>query len=478
MALLLPPLFVKTSEDELDNKAVDFLNNAFAIAKKEGVSDVHFEASDAFGLVRFRKSGELNDSLGTMPRILFDKICKKIYSRANIDEAEAKHKAVDARTSLDFSRAKEENVIDQDEYTDGRVDLRINTLPTVKGVSIVCRLLDQKNAGRNLDDIELTEEVRQSIQEIVNAPSGLVIITGPTGSGKTSTLYAILNRLNTPARKLITVEDPVEYVIPHAQQVNVDRQNTFANALRATLRQDPDILLIGEIRDYETAKIAVEAALTGHLVLSTLHTNNALASIDRLIDMGVDPVTLSQVLRGVVAQRLVNRLENPRNVDDASADHQNWLRKNGYAHEAEEAFGRSYVPALYKGRVPVIEFAKIDAEMREAISNKQLHKLLELARNQIQYESLTDAGIRLAKAGITSLEEVISISETKARTSMAGLKIGQRLLRMNYITQFQLDLMLDKQKAQPAELRMRIGELLVEHNYCSQEQIDEAMLAD
>lgn len=478
MALMLPPLFVKTNDDELDNKAVDFLNNCFAIALKEGVSDVHFEATDKEGTVRFRKGNGLNDDLGIMDRNLFDKVCKKIYSRANIDEADAKHKAVDARTYLDFSRAKSEKSIEPDAYTDGRVDLRINSLPTVNGVSICCRLLDQKNAARDLDDIEMTQEVRDAIQEIINAPSGLVIITGPTGSGKTSTLYGMINRLNRPDKKIITVEDPVEYVIPHAQQVSVDRQNTFALALRAVLRQDPDILLVGEIRDYETAKIAVEAALTGHLVLSTLHTNNALASIDRLIDIGVDPVMLSQVLRGVVAQRLVMRLEDERNVDDASPEHVNWLRRNGFSHEADEAFGRSYVPSLYKGRVPVIEYVKIDADMREAISNKQLSLLPDLARSQIQYETLTEAAVRLAKEGKTSLEQVLSIADVKARSSMTGLKIGERLLRMSYITQFQLDLILDKQKAQPSETRMRLGELLVENNYCSQEQIDEAMLTD
>lgn len=453
--------FEPTGSNELEIKACQTLNRVFEDALSQGISDVHFEDEDSHGNIRVRLHGVLYALKETLDSYLLSAMRQKIFSRCNISDSEADLAPVDGRFFLKFPS--------------GRVDLRVNCSPTVKGGTLVCRLLDQSNASADLSKIEMTDAVRSAIQGIIKSPSGLVLVTGPTGSGKTTTLYSIIQELNDSSRKIITVEQPVEYIVPNLQQINIDRNISFAQALRASMRQDPDIILIGEIRDAETAKIAIEAALTGHLVISTLHSNSALASIPRLIEMGVDRSMLAQVLKAVAAQRLCRRLSTTKCVDDVAEEHLGWLSTNGFKHLQKKQFGVSFKPEMYKGRVPVIELAMITNDMRKAISTNNIFALEEMAKNQIQYETLPEGGVRLAMEGKTSLEEVISMAESATKESLVGLRIGEKLIRLGYLTEYQLNHILDVQKAQHTNQRQYLGELLVEHNMCSQEQVDEAL---
>lgn len=450
-----------SSSNELEVKACNTLNRLYEDALLNRISDVHIEDEDGYGVIRLRKGNTLGTTNETLSSQLIEMMRQKIFSRCNIGVSEADSRPVDGRFFLKFPS--------------GRVDLRVNCTPTVKGFSLVSRLLDQANSNVELKKVEMTDAVRECIQEIINAPNGLVLVTGPTGSGKTTTLYSLINELNDTSRKILTVEQPVEYIVPNLQQINVDRQTTFAHALRAAMRQDPDIILIGEIRDLETAKTAIEAALTGHLVISTLHSNDAIAAIPRLIDMGVDATMLAQVLKAVAAQRLCRKLKDVRCIDDVATEHRGWLRKNGFKHFENRQFGTSFVPEMYEGRVPVIEFAMIDGEMRKAISTQNLYLLNDLAKKQSQYETLPQAGVRMAMEGKTSLEEVIKISENTSDNTLHGLRIGEKLIRLGYLTEFQVNYALDVQKAQAANQRQLLGELLVDYNFCSQEHIDEAL---
>lgn len=453
--------FESGNSNPLDAKACETLNKVFEDALLKGVSDVHFEDEDSHGNIRIRLHGTLYALNEQLDSSLLSAMRQRIFARCNISESEADSTPVDGRFFLRFPS--------------GRVDLRVNCSPTVKGSTLVCRLLDQSNASADLSKIEMTDAVRACIQDIIKSPSGLVLVTGPTGSGKTTTLYSIIQELNQTTRKIITVEQPVEYIVPNLQQINIDRNISFAQALRAAMRQDPDILLVGEIRDAETAKIAIEAALTGHLVISTLHSNSALASIPRLIEMGVDRAMLAQVLKAVAAQRLCRKLASVKCVDDVAPEHVGWLTTNGFKHLEKKQFGVSFKPEMYQGRVPVIELAMITNEMRKAISTNNIYALEELAKNQAQYETLPQGGVRLAMEGKTSLEEVISMAESATKESLAGLRIGEKLIRLGYLTEYQLNRMLDYQKSQPTNQRQYLGEILVEHYLCSQEQVDEAL---
>lgn len=455
-------LFQSPTTNDMDVMADETLNKIFQEAAINRISDVHFEDEEEAGVIRVRQGNKLKVVKDDLTHDLLMVMRGKIFSRCRISETVADSTPVDGRFYLKFPEI-------------GRIDFRVNCTPTAKGFSLVCRLLDQKNAQVSLDTVEMTPDVRRSIYDIINSPSGLFLVTGPTGSGKTTTLYSIINELNNTDLKILTVEHPVEYVVPNLQQIDIDQHTTFAKALRAAMRQDPDVILIGEIRDAETAKIAVEAALTGHLVISTLHSNSALAAIPRLIDMGVDRTLLAQVLKAVAAQRLCRKLKNSRFVDDASDNHKEWLVRNGFKELENKPFGISYDPSKYQGRVPVIEFATITPEMRECIATSNFDRIHELAQNQPQYEPLPKAGVRMALQGLTSLEEVIAISEAQTSDNLSGLRIGERLVRLKYLTQYQVDVVLDIQKNQQKHQRQLFGDICVELNYCKQEHISEAL---
>jgi type II secretory ATPase GspE/PulE/Tfp pilus assembly ATPase PilB-like protein len=457
----LTHVFKSPTTNILDIQADETLNKIFLESAEKGVSDVHFEDEDGFSQIRIRDGNDLKVVRDDLSYELLMVMRRKMFNRCRISEATADSTPTDGRFFLKFDNF-------------GRVDFRLSSAPTAKGFSVVCRLLDQKNAQVSFHTIQMLEAVRQAILEVISQPSGLFLVTGPTGSGKTTTLYSIINELNKPEKKIITVEDPVEYVVPNLQQIDVDQHTTFHSSLRAALRQDPDIILIGEIRDKETANIAIQAALTGHLVISTLHTNSALQSVHRMIEMGVEPTLLAQVLKGVAAQRLVRKLSSTRFVADALDSHKQWLSKNGFKHLLDSPFGISYDPSKYSGRLPIIEFALITGEMREAIATLNLNRLQELAEKQPQYQTLAQAGVEQAMNGLTSLEEVVAISDSAIGDSLEGLKIGERLVRLKYLTKYQVDVILEKQKSQPLNQRQLFGEICVEMNFCKQEHIDDA----
>ncbi|MEC6128296.1 GspE/PulE family protein [Acinetobacter ursingii] len=455
----IPDNFMATDNtNKVEVFAVNYLNELFQKMRDNNVSDIHLESLEVGNICRVRKDGILHKYGRLLADTEFTYIRKKIFARAMIDESYAKSNAVDARAWLRFGT---------------KLDLRISSIRTVAGYTIVIRLLDQSNSGRKLETIEMSDAVREATLDVIQSAHGLILITGPTGSGKTSTLYSYLNEINSPERKVFTVEDPVEYTIRGVQHINVDRNIPFARALKSALRQDPDIILVGEIRDKETAKIAIEAAQTGHLVLSTLHTNSAVGAISRLIELGIDPSHINETLLAVSAQRLVRKCKDNRNVDHPNSHEADWLRKNGYSNYVRKAFGRGYSIENYQGRLPVIELLLINDEIREFIAANDINPIYELARKQKQYAPLTEAALGLAMEGRTSLEEVISISKSKSSSDMDGMLLGDRLLVLGYLTEYQLSYARGIQRSTSDVNRKKLSEILLELHFCSLEQINE-----
>src|SRR5690242_9179457 len=279
-----------------DAPLVRLVNALIYQAAEDGASDVHVEPQDDCLLVRFRVDGVLQE-VQRIPKRLSNGVTTRLKVLAKLDIAE-RRKPQDGRISLNAAAA-------------GRLlDIRVATLPTVEGESVVMRLLDKSKRAPTLEELGMSEEMRNLLREMINSPTGAVFVTGPTGSGKTTTLYAALTELNRPGIKIITVEDPVEYRLSGVNQVQINQRAglTFATALRSILRSDPDVVMVGEIRDGETAKISIEAALTGHLVLSTLHTNDAPSTLTRLNEMGVEPFLTGSAVSAVLAQRLARKL--------------------------------------------------------------------------------------------------------------------------------------------------------------------------
>ncbi|WP_110686265.1 type II secretion system ATPase GspE [Salinicola aestuarinus] len=379
---------------ENDAPVIRLINGVFSEALRLGASDIHVEPFEKTLNVRLRVDGALRLAL-TPPRALAPMLISRIKIMAKLDIAE-KRQPQDGRIAV---------------RTAGRqVDIRVSTLPGIHGERVVMRLLDKRAELLELDSLGMPPAVLERYRQVLRQPNGILLNTGPTGSGKTTTLYASLNRLNDREHNILTVEDPVEYAIPGIGQTPVNHHAglTFARGLRAILRQDPDVIMIGEIRDLETAAIAVQSSLTGHLVLSTLHTNSALGAIARLRDMGIESYLLSTSLKGVMAQRLVRRL----------CPHcRQWHDPNGV-----EAKPFAELPALarlaapvgcdscdqtgYRGRLGLYEFIAIDDTLREMIHDGAAEN--QLARYAFTHQqSLAEAAHRRLEAGDTSLEEVI-----------------------------------------------------------------------
>lgn len=455
----IPPIFMMTrSGDKLEKFAVDYLNELFQTSQANGVSDVHFESMEVGNICRIRKDGKLQQYRGYLSDSEFSAIREKIYARGQIEESYAKIYQVDARGWLRYGN---------------RLDLRISSIPTTHGYSIVIRLLDQSNSGRRLDQLEMTKEVRTAVDNAIHSAHGLILITGPTGSGKTTTLYSYLNEINSPENKVFTIENPVEYSIPGVQHINVDSNITMANALRTALRQDPDIILVGEIRDYETAKTAIEAAQTGHLVLSTLHTNSSVGAISRLMEMGIDASHINETLIAVSAQRLVRKCKSKLNTAAPTPAEAEWLRRNNMSHLCSEYFGRGIDPKNYQGRVPVIEFLVMTDEIREKVAEHKIADIYTLAEKQPQYETLTQCAVRLAQEGLTSLEEAMSISKASSIMNMDGMLLGDRLIALNYLTPTQLQYARSEIEKHSSIRRISLKDFLLEKHFCTIEQLEE-----
>lgn len=418
-----PTEFISTQTG--DEKVVGLLNEIFKTAARMGASDIHIEDADVDAIVRMRLDGKLRQT-HTLTSQEMRNADTKIRMKAGLSPSD--RKPMDGRIFL--------------EVDERMVDVRVSWLPTRNGMSIVGRLLDQANASRTLADIDMSASVRRVIDETLEEPNGLFLVSGPTGSGKTSTLYAMLSALNGPERKIITVEDPVEYRIPLACQVNVERPKgtasghpadkgtTFATALRSILRQDPDIILIGEIRDAETARIAIEASLTGHLVLSTVHANDAPATITRLLDLGIEPFPLGAALRCVVAQRLLSRLCTcARPVPAEAVTCATFAGLGvavavGQALRAPQGCERCGYSG-YKGRVPVLELVRCDAALREAITTQDSQMITQAAQQQGQFVRLATGGAQHARDGKTTLEQALRLLPDRA--GHIGMDAGQEV---------------------------------------------------
>ena len=392
------------SEDLLEDSAqapvIRMINALLLQALRDRASDLHFEPYEARAVVRFRIDGMLRDIVEP-PRALHGALVSRLKIMAGLDIAE-KRLPQDGRIALKLG--------------DRQVDVRVSTLPTGAGERVVLRLLDQEAARLDLATLGMSRETLQAIDRLILEPHGILLVTGPTGSGKTTTLYAALSRLPRGSANMMTVEDPVEYALDGVAQTQVNPRIdlTFARALRAILRQDPDVIMIGEIRDLETAQIAVQASLTGHLVLATLHTNDAASAITRLADMGVEPYLLASSLLGVLAQRLVRTLcEQCRTSSEPSAGERKLLddldlrttqhvwQATGCANCNETGFA---------GRTGIYELLQIDDVLRRLIHDGAGELALRDAALRAGMRRLRHDGARLVADGSTSLAELTRVT--------------------------------------------------------------------
>lgn len=389
-----------TAEDLLDSAddapAIRLINGIIADAARQGVSDIHIEPYESGLVVRMRVDGLLREVL-KMPAHVAPVVVSRIKVMARLDIAE-RRVPQDGRIGLTLGGKS--------------LDVRVSTLPSRAGERVVLRLLDKETAGIDFDQLGLSGEAERILTAALAEPNGIILVTGPTGSGKTTTLYAALKRLNDGSRNILTVEDPVEYAVDGVGQTQVNPKVglTFAAGLRAILRQDPDVVMVGEIRDRETADIAVQASLTGHLVLSTVHTNDAIGAITRLRDMKVEPFLIASSLRGVIAQRLVRRLcpacRKPTAAPASVA------RLLGF-DPGTPIFEANGCPACnnsgYRGRIGVYEAVQVDDSIRRMI-NEGADEAALSAHAFAHSPTLTSAARALVRNGDTTAEEAVRIS--------------------------------------------------------------------
>jgi type IV pilus assembly protein PilB len=391
---------IELRESADDAPVVKLVHSVIADAVRRGASDIHFEPGATDMRVRFRVDGVVSDST-TVPRHLIAGLVSRIKIMAELDIAE-KRMPQDGRIGLSV---------------DGNyVDLRVATLPVVRGESVVMRILDKSQVVMELERLGMEEPERERFERAIKATHGAILVTGPTGSGKTTTLYAGLSAVNTPDRTLITVEDPVEYELDGVKQVQVNSKTglTFAAGLRSMVRADPDVVMVGEIRDSETAQIAIESALTGHLVLTTLHTNDAPLAAARMIDMGIEPFLVASGVECVVAQRLVRRLCDCKVAIKLSKD---VLAENGF--DVARGF-TAYEPggcvrcgqSGYRGRTGIYEVMTVSEAIRRLILD---HRSADDIRQAAQLEgmrTLREDGLEKVRRGITSAPEVLRVVGT------------------------------------------------------------------
>lgn len=370
-----------------DAPVIRMINALLTQAARDGASDVHFEAFETHSLVRYRVDGTLRDVVSPR-KALHAALISRIKIMSQLDIAE-KRTPQDGRITLRVA---------------GRpIDVRVSTVPTAHGERAVLRLLE-KDAGRlQLDRLGLAPDTLEQFTRLIRQPHGIVLVTGPTGSGKTTTLYAALGQLDKSVSNILSVEDPVEYDLPGVNQIPVHARigMTFAAALRAALRQDPDNIMIGEIRDLETAQIAVQSSLTGHGVLASLHTNDAVSAVTRLTDMGIEPFLLSSSLLGVLAQRLVRRLCSHCKREDGGPDGRRHWVAVGCEHCNHSGF---------KGRTGIHELFVIDDELRRLIHDGAHEQTLREAARRRGMRAMREDGERWVRAGITTADEILRVT--------------------------------------------------------------------
>jgi len=388
--------------DESDAPIIRMVSMLLIEAHRLGASDIHLEPLDKKFRVRFRIDGVLQE-MQAPPKRLQSAIVSRLKIMTGSMSIAEKRLPQDGRIQVKIKKKP--------------IDLRVSTIPTNHGESVVMRVLDKSSLMLGLPELGFFSDDQETFERLIQLPDGILLVTGPTGSGKTSTLYACLNYINKPDRKIITVEEPVEYQMTGINQVQVNSEigMTFPAALRSILRQAPNIIMIGEIRDLETATIATNASLTGHLVFSTLHTNDAPSAVARLIDIGVQPFLIASAIRAIMAQRLVRRLcLNCRQPGELSETEMRALRiEPGQLREAEvmRPVGCEQCRQTgYKGRMGIFEIFTIDDEARHMINKRTSTLQLRQRARELGMRTLREDGVRKILAGLTSAEEVISIT--------------------------------------------------------------------
>ena len=392
------------SGEEDEASIIRFVNQVLKDAIELRASDIHLEPFEDEFKIRYRIDGELQDTavppqLKQFQPAIVSRI--KILSHLNIAE---KRLPQDGRIKVRIEQAE--------------VDIRVSIIPMLHGEAVVMRLLRQNSTLRGLAEIGMAQREYEHFKHVLSLPHGIILVTGPTGSGKTSTLYTALNEINDAVRKIITVEDPVEYQLKGVNQIQVNEKSglTFARGLRSILRHDPDVILIGEIRDAETAQIAVQASLTGHLVFSTLHTNDAPGALTRLVDMGVEPYLVASSLEAVLAQRLVRVLCKHCKESDNSMRAQSFKTKLGIPVEniIYKSVGcRECRNTGFFGRHAIFEWMDTDEEIRQLILNSASTDQIRAAARKAGMRTLAEDGWRLVAAGVTTVEEVLSVTTAK-----------------------------------------------------------------
>ena len=387
-----------------DTPIIKLVNTMIAQAVREGASDIHIEPDAEVLRIRYRVDGILREVMSPS-RNLQSGVISRIKIMADLDIAE-KRMPQDGRIQM--------KVGEKD------VDIRLSTLPIIFGEKLVMRLLDKSSVLLGLEEMGLSPATLEGFNRMIQRPYGLLLVTGPTGSGKTTTLYAALNGISSVERNLITIEDPVEYQLKYVNQVQVNMKTgmTFANGLRSILRQDPDVVMVGEIRDTETASIAIQAALTGHLVFSTLHTNDAPGSVARLLDMGAEPFLVSSSLIGVLAQRLVRKVcskckepftPTPELVRELALDQ---LSEQGKEMGLVKGAGcQQCRNSGYSGRTGIFELLPIDEAMRNLISDRSPSSAIRTQASRGGFTAMRQHGLEVALKGITTLEEVLRVTQ-------------------------------------------------------------------
>ncbi|MFT4925793.1 MAG: MSHA biogenesis protein MshE [Phenylobacterium sp.] len=392
-----------SSDTEGDATVVQLLRTIFEEAVVSGASDIHIEPDEGLIRIRQRIDGVLQEDTLKEANIA-SALVLRLKLMGNLDISE-KRLPQDGRFNI---------------KTKGHsVDIRMSTMPTQYGESVVMRLLDQTGGLRRLDETGMPKHLLDRVRGLIRRPHGMILVTGPTGSGKTTTLYGALAELNEPGKKIITVEDPVEYRLPRVNQVQINTKIglDFSSVLRTTLRQDPDILMVGEMRDQETVQIGLRGALTGHLVLSTLHTNDAITSALRLIDMGAQPYLVASSLRGIIAQRLVRKIcENCREEATPDAQELMWLQQLANRDISQLKFfkGRGCQTCNhtgYKGRLGVFELLEMNVDMMDALRRDDTEGFGKCARENETFVPFGVMAFDYALDGVTSIEEVLRVAE-------------------------------------------------------------------
>jgi general secretion pathway protein E len=379
---------------------IKLVNLLISRAVESRASDIHIEPFDDELKVRYRIDGVLHD-IESVPKKLQAAIVSRIKIIAKLNIAE-RRLPQDGRIRIKIGEKE--------------IDIRVSTIPVLYGESVVMRLLDKESIVINLDILGFFPQTLSAFEQLIKRPNGIILVTGPTGSGKTTTLYGALDKINSPDRKIITVEDPVEYQLKGVNQIQVQPQIglNFANTLRHIVRQDPDIIMIGEIRDLETAEIAIQSALTGHLVFSTLHTNDAPSAITRLLDMGVENFLLSSTIRGILAQRLVRVIcPNCKEADPSTADKEQ-LTMLGIRSDSTFYRGKRCEKCAftgYHGRLGIFELLLVDDDIRTLILRSADSNQIREAARAHGMKTLLEDGAEKVKAGMTTLSEILRVTQ-------------------------------------------------------------------